>query len=459
MKISKVVLSILIAILIFTVGDFSSAAEFTNYSININNTLTYSQRDFDLDGKGKFFIGKISSSSNSEYILSLEIPGNYGTITYFDDLKNLQIHELVDSVLPKQRLIFISTDKAHFIIGQPYVYKDLGYGTILDIGAQDFSIRKHNGRFIVSYSYALNSEDYGILWALRSDNMLVDFSDSNQLSLWEYYDIDVMARLGFDGYHYKSPSTYFPYYNNSYWRIPSDYLANSLIRTGGSLASDIMGNALLRIAHENINEKGFIPSLPRSQWLYNDYRIDAGFFDTRFNADTIETNVKAYIKFGDSVYRDAYLKLAEYYMNHGKEHKKVNYSIYGAEGWLVDDYYNTGGRPTLTALNHQLQAMHSFYLLYEQERDLSYLEFADKMLQGIKNTVNLWIMPDGNLEYAFMEDGSMGRKDYEYLTYNDLFNVQNDLMRIRGYRDDDLDVLMHYKKIWMDSNGITEYMK
>jgi len=51
----------------------------------------------------------------------------------------------------------------------------------------------------------------------------------------------------------------------------------------------------------------------------------------------------------------------------------------------------------------------------------------------------------------------MGFKDYDYLTYNDLLNVQDDLMRIKGQRDPDLDVLIQSKKFWMDANGITGY--
>ena len=65
----------------------------------------------------------------------------------------------------------------------------------------------------------------------------------------------------------------------------------------------------------------------------------------------------------------------------------------------------------------------------------------------------------GDLHYAYMGNGNMGRKDYEYLTYNDLFNVQNKIIQIKGVEDYDIRVLMEFKKGWMDKNGITQYKK
>jgi hypothetical protein len=51
----------------------------------------------------------------------------------------------------------------------------------------------------------------------------------------------------------------------------------------------------------------------------------------------------------------------------------------------------------------------------------------------------------------------MGYTDYPYLTYNDLYNVQNDLERILGMRNPVLDTLMQSKKLWMDKQGIIGY--
>jgi hypothetical protein len=81
------------------------------------------------------------------------------------------------------------------------------------------------------------------------------------------------------------------------------------------------------------------------------------------------------------------------------------------------------------------------------------------MINGVKITRDRWIMPDGNLEYAYMPDGSMGLVDYDYLTYNDLLNVQEDLVRIKGQGDQDLQILMESKRLWMDRNNVSGYRK
>src|SRR5690606_19945314 len=126
--------------------------------------------------------------------------------------------------------------------------------------------------------------------------------------------------------------------------------------------------------------------LPRSNWLFNDYGIESGFFDTRFNADTIETNITAYRKFGDEVVKSSATRLADYYMEHGKnKHFLVSDPNIG-EGWLVEDYSHPSGRKNHMSLNHQLQSIHSFLLLYETEKNPEYLDFAQKMLNGVKIT-------------------------------------------------------------------------
>ncbi|XOS93740.1 hypothetical protein ACLMAB_10050 [Brevibacillus laterosporus] len=59
-------------------------------------------------------------------------------------------------------------------------------------------------------------------------------------------------------------------------------------------------------------------------------------------------------------------------------------------------------------------------------------------------------MPDSNLHYAYMPDGTMGLKDYPYLTYNDLVVVQRVLLIIQGWEDPDLAYLMQMKNNgWM----------
>lgn len=452
----KKFLGIMIVFLLFMLTGVKAtfAANLNEDFIKINDFSHYKQQNYNYNGNGYFFVRKIESSQSFRYTTGFYLAGNSGTLTYYDDNKKLISLPLRDGLLPKDRILFLSTDKHQLILGQGYTYKSLGNGTVDSLSSLPISVKNVGGRYLINYSYDLTSSDFGILWGLGSDQSLVDLSDPTVNMTWRNYDVDKNARILYEGYHYKSPSNYLPSTNNSYWNIPSSYIANSLIKNGGSLASDLWGNGLLHIESKNINQEGFLPTLPRSQWLYNDYNIPAGFFDTRFNADTIETNIIAWRKFQEPLYRENYLRLANYYINHVDKNHYTLFDSKSVEGWLVDDYYYPGSEPTLVALNHQLQAIHVFYMLYESEKDIKYLNIADKMLNGIKATRDMWIMADGNLIYAYMPDGSMGLPDYPYLTYNDLMDVQNDLLRIKGMNDPDIEVLINTKKSWMDREGV-----
>jgi hypothetical protein len=261
---------------------------------------------------------------------------------------------LEEGLLPRNKVLHIRTENYYLILGQGYTYKDLGSGTIESLGSKAIYIKKDKDKWIITYTFKMEKGSYGILWGLNSNKALVDFSNPIQLFVWSGYDLDNNARLNIDGYYFKSPTTYNPSTMNSYWRIPNSYITNSLIKNKSNLASDLLGNGLLMLAKDTVNDEGYIPSLPESTWLKADYNIGPGFFDTRFNGETLETYLIAYQKYKNPDYREVYLKMADYYLNHGQ---KNHFSVYGssdAEGWLVDDYSNEGGSRTHTSLNHQL---------------------------------------------------------------------------------------------------------
>ena len=79
------------------------------------------------------------------------------------------------------------------------------------------------------------------------------------------------------------------------------------------------------------------------------------------------------------------------------------------------------------------------------------------MVNAIRDTGTAWVMDDSDLYYCIYPDGSYGRDDYPYLTYNDLLTLQGDLERQYGARDATIQAIMDEKKIWMDRNGVTGY--
>ncbi|WFA08727.1 hypothetical protein [Tissierella sp. Yu-01] len=421
---------------------------------------SFSQRDINYIDEGRFFVRRIDFNSNDGYYTSsFLIPGDNGELKYFDKEKNLISEELTDGALPLDTIIMIKTDRYNIILSQAFSYMDLGYGTkhsqekIVPV-----SIIKEDGYWKVTYRFKNRQGSHGIMWGVGSSKELVNLNKESQLNLWANYDLIDKDRLGEDGYYYMSPSSYIPYTETSFLRNPSMYVVQSWIHTGGSLAADILGRSYLLIGLDNINDEGFIPTLPESNWLKTDYDIGPGFFDTRFNADMGDTYLKAYKKFGYVEFKDAYLKLSNYYANHIMNNHYKLYDKEGNEGWLVEDYsYDKPHKETHVSLNHQVFAINWFLKMYELDLNNNYEEIALKMLKGVKVTTDDWIMDDNNLHYAYLSDGTFGLNDYPTLTYNDLFVLQNTLFKLYGYRDWDLDILMNAKKIWMIENGIVDY--
>jgi hypothetical protein len=457
----KIFLLTLIIVLILAGTVFADPVT-TNEIYHESADFKYVQKNTIYQNSGYFYMRKIDYNvSGKVYQTSFYIPGTTGTVRYSVDNKEMIEAPLSDGLLPSDVMIHIQTDQYNMILGQGYTYRDLGNGTIESISSKAIQVKRQNEKWLITYNYDMQEGCFGILWGVGSHKELMDYTNENQRKLWSGYDLNKHARLSYEGYYYKSPSSYMPYSENAYWRIPSSYITNSLVGTGGSLAADIMSNALLLTAKDTLNEEGYIPSQPLSNWLAHDYNIGAGFFDTRFNADTMKAFIIGYQKYKNPLFRETYLKMADYYMKHADNKHFSNINAAGIEGWLVEDYADKDNKETQThvSLNHQLQAIHVFLMLYEEENNQKYLDYADKMLYGIKNSADKWIMEDNNLEYAYLINGEMGLIDYPFLTYNDLYVVQLKLMKIKGERDPELELLMAAKKAWMDANHISGYIK
>ena len=100
------------------------------------------------------------------------------------------------------------------------------------------------------------------------------------------------------------------------------------------------------------------------------------------------------------------------------------------------------------------------YELYQVTKEQKYYDLAELMLLAIENTKNEWVLPDGNLRYALMYNGTYNTmKDYPYLTYDDLFELKDILYRYFQRTNESVEYLMASKKQWMDKNNVTGYRK
>lgn len=427
---------------------------------------TSEQKNFVFDS-GTVFFRKVSfSRSGGIYQTAYSLPGDEVMLSWFDTKGNLIRQPLKNGTLPLNSLLYLQSERYSMIVGQAFVYADMGRGTIRDVTESRLPIsvsKNSNGTWTIISQYGRTAGAWGVVWGVGSKKPLLDPGTPLNRAVWPAYDVLRKCRIGYDGYYVFSPSTYSPHASGAFWRVPSMHLANSLIRTGGSLASDLLGNALLTNALDHINDSGFIPSLPQSVWLKGLYNLGEGFFDTRYNADAARTYLIAWRKTGNPAYIDAATRMADWFLKFGTTHHFTS-GTGTAEGWLVQDYGATvGARATHCALNHQLAAICLFLDLASDCGDWAraekYRSFAGKMLDGIRFSRDRWIMRSGNLEYAWMPDGAMGLEDYPYLTYNDLCETQDLLRRVTGRIDPDLEVLRMSKRKWMDANGVTGFRR
>lgn len=459
---------------------------------NVVNTsgvgFNTSQNNFSMPGSNCFFRQINHTTSKGFYYTSYNIQGNTGTVRIFKDKNSPIITELKAGPLPQDCSIFITTDKQTLFVGPSYNYKylDEDKDMVLSLSQNTAYLKKIETGWNISYKMPQKMDTFSVMYGAQSTSDLFNFGFGSNSIIWGNHDFTNNSRILLNGYYYKTPTTYIPYHKDSFWHISSNYLVNSLIRTGGNTLSTLIGNAQMIMSIQTINEKGFIPTLPQSSCLDSAYQIKDGFFDTRFNGETLKSLLNGYQKYQLPGYKAAYLKMADYYMQHSYTNHflvKSNDSLVSiipnalntitlakmtiddvktidSEGWLVYDYsqdsekYNST-RPNQSSLNHQIAAVTVFLMLYEEEKDDRYLEFANTMLRGITLTTSRWIMADDNLEYAYMPNDTMGLIDYPYLTYNDLFDLKVELNQQFGISNESIEKLLDTKLKWMIANKVT----
>ncbi|MGD8188681.1 hypothetical protein ACQCN2_01655 [Brevibacillus ginsengisoli] len=411
---------------------------------------------------------EFQKSNPLNYSFSFTLPGKDGHFRYVEPiaLPNGNVDRVWKQVpltgeLPRT-YGFIETDQKQMLISFPDVYKQSLHNTLQETAhlAHPISVKTVPGGYKFTVEFSQEAGTIGEIWALQSSEHLVEWQHQDLEKIWLLLDLHDDQKWSWDGFYVLSPSNYYPTGQRLFWRIPENYIARSFVMTGGSRAAYDLGWVMLKTILPEQNQYGFWPSLPESQWLKEDYGIEAGFYDTRFNTDMGSILLKATLLYQDSSFQQANQRYAEFLLMHSQKHHTV---VEGKqEGWLVADYANYEKPQHLeshTSLNHQLQEINYLYEMYFSTKDKRFLDLANKMLLGIKNIGDLWCKPNGDLHYAYLPSGQMGLPDYPYLTYNDLWQTQLYLIQLNGSVDSDLRELMENKRRWMDSKGITGYRK
>ena len=370
---------------------------------------------------------------------------------------------LKEGILPYGMYFIKTADGGESIFISPQRYKNRENGMIEYIPSADGGLRvtEQDGRYYISLVVpAMSAGEFCDFTALCSGSALVDWSDSETVKKWENYRFADDNRWCFDGYYYRTPSTYYPSGDRLYYKLPAAYITGKMAKNKGDAASRALCLSMTDTMQARINAQGYIPSENLSTWLKSSYSIEAGYFDTRFNTDFAMAELNAAASFGAEELVEDAAAYGDFLVSYAENrHYTVSSSSGSGEGWLVDDYWNEKGnvKRTHVSLNHQAAEAVFLYRLSSATGQSSYAVTAERLVSGLEALGTKWIMPDGNLYYSYGNDGRMISGDYPYLTYNDLLELQSLYKARHGAGSKTLGLLLESKLQWMNANGVTGY--
>lgn len=393
------------------------------------------------------------------YTVAIPLAGKNGMFRFADRQNETNTWPTVplSGSLPQQSG-FLQTNSRNMLLNATNFFVQKSHGTIEEQpNPLPVQVTETAEGYLISVQVPQKKMMIAEIWGVESSHPLVDWNSSPDLeNFWLTIDLQMNSKWSWDGYYVRVPKTYTPYSPTMFWRLPTNYAAHWFLTMGGGRAADDLSWVMLDTILPNQNADGYWETLPRSEWLWKDYQIGAGFYDTRFNTDIAMLLLKGYQKYGSQSFLQAAERYSYYLLKHMENNHYKNYGT--AEGWLVADYaWKQPHKKTHVSLNHQLQEMNFLYHMYLQTDQIFYKEFADLLLYGIKNSADRWIKPDLDLHYAYLNNGSMGLSDYPFLTYNDLVEAQSVMLQIYEMADPDIDELMASKKQWMDQTGVKGY--
>lgn len=397
-----------------------------------------------------------------------------GWVTYLDPETDEWVinKRLRSGVSFPMNMAFVNIDNEKYLVfDYPYSYKKGEDGNVIacdeEMGKIYVNPRGYGFDFVVGYP--MKEDVYTEMWTLESQEPLVDMENPEAIfqtgetsqEFWRRCQYGTNHRFLIDGYYSKTPATYSGHTANAFWLNPAVHIPYNYIVYGEDRAADDLGYIQLYMSSRSMTPEGYYKTAPESKWLKENYGIDKGFYDTRFNADMGVALIKAHQKYDEPYFLGQAKALLSFYKDFAQKNHYTFYNERSEQGWLVQDYWHENGAytPVHSSLNHQLQEMYFLYLMGAELDDFEAIQIADKLLKGIETTTDIWMKPDGDLYYGYTPDGAFDKDDYPDLTYNDMYNVQNILVDMGRSRNESLDKLMKSKKAFMDARGITSYLQ
>lgn len=366
---------------------------------------TLDSRIYSYSDGGVFSTMRLTAASKRTQKIELcELHGEQGMLRWYNAKdKAWKEQPLKEGIVTMERPI-IETDAQSAVITLPQMYTP--HENMIVEYMPEYKSSLHIKQ--VSDGWRLTVEIPPIEKGMRAEwNMvagegaIIDWSSPYAQETWENYSMTAQNRWCYDGYYYIAPSSYIPSGDNYYHLLIASYLVQSYTSNEVHPAAYYYAVGMLDTMLEQQNEYGFFPTHAGSEWLRDDYGIGAGFYDTRFNSDLVETLLDAYVRYGVEKFAQPVRDYLDFFMQHAEAH----HTAFG-DGWMINDYsHPAGGINTVSSLNHQLAELLVLYQAGEAFQTDEYDALAARMLRGIENSEQIWHKADGNLEYGVLSDG------------------------------------------------------
>ena len=267
---------------VYTPTDFTPI---TTETVNENANVVTKTTKTIFETNDTYYMNRISFKQNmpQRYNVSIPIKGNTITVRYVDPVKKEWVNTSNMANL-KHTTLFIDTDTNSYIVSVPGVYKNIFTNNTLTIARdkeQMVKIVKKDGYFDLQMSFPQDVNLIGEYWFMESSKPLVDWSTMKSFNELLPHDLSETRRWSYDGYYFQTPSNYKPGGKDVLYKHPSNYTGASFAKYAMNPLSKNLGYVMTETCMKNQNNLGYWETGPQSDWLYTDFKIGAGFYDSK----------------------------------------------------------------------------------------------------------------------------------------------------------------------------------
>lgn len=319
----------------------------------------------------------------------------------------------------------------------------------------------------VNFSFQLNPYNRSENWFFISKKRLLNYQDEKTLQNMLSADFNMKKKISFDGiYHIATASSYLGasdvsydyYYNYAMWE-GRRFMDLSKEKPSERFFYDMYLNSLYTTIKSS--KYGYWISNVKSKYLWDSYEIPEGYVDTRYCTDAGFFLLKVYTEDKIKSAINAGQKFGDYLIEKFEASDGIKI---GKTGFFFYDYYQPGQKKiTHASLNHILSELNYLFEIYQSTHNEKYLGLAESILEGIRQTQDLWIRKEG--EWRFRDDlwyavypvpTGLVFKSLDYtktLTYEDLLKTQKNYRIIYNKEEPVIQKLILSKRSFLLKEG------